>query len=65
MLEHDFLLLLDPKKIKIRLARKVKQRHFVYYNLVWIHQTLRVTPATEAGLMTSPMDIRDLVLLAT
>jgi IS1 family transposase len=37
--------------------------HFVYYNFVRIHQTLRVTPAMEAGLTASPMSIRDIVLL--
>ena len=36
--------------------------HFVYYNFVRIHQTLRVTPAMEAGLTASPMSIRDIVL---
>jgi IS1 family transposase len=38
--------------------------HFVYYNFVRIHQTLRVTPAMEAGLMESPMEIREIALLA-
>lgn len=37
--------------------------HFVYYNFVRIHQTLRVRPAMEAGLAVSPMDIRDIALL--
>ena len=37
--------------------------HFVYYNFVRIHQTLRVTPAMEAGLMASPMEIRDIIIL--
>jgi IS1 family transposase len=38
--------------------------HFVYYNFVRIHQTLRVTPAMEAGIETSPMTLRDIVLLS-
>jgi hypothetical protein len=38
--------------------------YFVYYNSVRIHQTLRVTPAMEAGLMASPMSVTDIVLLA-
>jgi hypothetical protein len=38
--------------------------HFFYYNFVRIHQTLRVTPAMEAGLISSPLDIRDIVLLS-
>jgi hypothetical protein len=37
--------------------------HFVYYNFVQIHQTLRVTPAMEAGLADSPMEIRGIALL--
>ncbi len=37
--------------------------HFMYCNFVRIHQTLRVTPAMEAGLMTSPWTIADLVAL--
>ena len=37
--------------------------HFVYYNFVRIHQSLRVTPAMEAGIVASPMSIRDIVLL--
>jgi hypothetical protein len=37
--------------------------YFVYYNFVRIHQTLRVTPAMEAGLSLSPMNIQDIMLL--
>jgi len=37
--------------------------HFGYYNFVRIHQTLRVTPAMEAGIMASPMEIRDIARL--
>jgi IS1 family transposase len=37
--------------------------HFVYYNFVRIHQTLRVTAAMEAGIAESPMEIRDITLL--
>jgi hypothetical protein len=36
---------------------------FVYYNSVRIHQTLRVTPAMEAGIMAIPMSVGDIVLL--
>lgn len=38
--------------------------HFVYYNFVKVHKTLRVTPAMEAGLAKKPMTIEDLVRLA-
>jgi IS1 family transposase len=37
--------------------------HFMYYNFVRIHKTLRVTPAMEAGLASSPWTIRDLCSL--
>jgi IS1 family transposase len=37
--------------------------HFMYCNFVRIHQTLRVTPAMEAGLVSSPWAISDLVAL--
>lgn len=35
--------------------------HFFYYNFVRVHQTLRVTPAMEAGLAKRPMTIEDLI----
>lgn len=37
--------------------------YFLYYNFCRIHQTLRVTPAMEAGLAASPWTIADLVSL--
>jgi len=39
--------------------------HFVYYNFCKIHQTLRVTPAMEAGLTQDIMEIEDIVLLTS
>lgn len=38
--------------------------HFVHYNWVRIHKSLRVTPAMEAGLTTELMTIADIVKLA-
>jgi IS1 family transposase len=38
--------------------------HFVYYNFVKIHKTLRVPPAMEAGLIKRLMTIEDVVRLA-
>jgi IS1 family transposase len=38
--------------------------HFVYYNFVKIHQTLRVAPAMEAKLIDRLWDISDIVKLA-
>jgi IS1 family transposase len=37
--------------------------HFVYYNFVKVHKTLRVTPAMEAGIAKRPMTIEDIVNL--
>ncbi len=37
--------------------------HFVYYNFVRIHKTLRVTPAMEAKLAKTPMTIEEIVRL--
>lgn len=37
--------------------------HFMYYNFVKVHQTLRVTPAMAAGLTDRLWDIADLVAL--
>lgn len=37
--------------------------HFMYCNFVCIHETLRVTPAMEAGLATNPWMIEELVSL--
>lgn len=38
--------------------------HFVYYNFVRIHKSLRVTPAMEAGLTKRFMSIKEIVNLA-
>ena len=38
--------------------------HFVYYNFVKIHKSLRVPPAMQAGLIKRLMTIEDLVRLA-
>lgn len=37
--------------------------HFVYYNFVRIHKTLRVTPAMQAGLTNDLMSIEEIVKL--
>ncbi|MFN7491600.1 MAG: IS1 family transposase [Cyclobacteriaceae bacterium] len=37
--------------------------HFVYFNFVKVHKSLRVTPAMEAGLAKKPMTIEDIVNL--
>lgn len=35
--------------------------YFAYYNFIRIHKSMRVTPAMEAGLVASPMDLEDIV----
>jgi hypothetical protein len=37
--------------------------HFMYYNFVRIHKTLRVTPAMEVGLTNKLWKIEDLIKL--
>lgn len=37
--------------------------HFMYYNFVRIHQTLRVTPAMAAGVTDKAWDVEDMVAL--
>ena len=37
--------------------------HFMYYNFVKVHQTLKVTPAMEAGLTDRLWDVADLVAI--
>jgi hypothetical protein len=37
--------------------------HFMYYNFVRIHQTLRVTPAMAAGVTDRPWSVEDIVML--
>jgi hypothetical protein len=38
--------------------------HFMYYNFVRIHQTLRVTPAMEAGITDRLWTMEDIAKLA-
>jgi len=37
--------------------------HFLYYNFMRVHKTLKVTPAMEAGIAKKPMEFKDLVRL--
>ncbi len=49
------------KKLANRIA--AISLHFMYYNFVRIHQTLRVTPAMSAGVATRVWEIADIVKL--
>jgi hypothetical protein len=35
--------------------------YYVYYNFCWVHQTLRATPAMEAGLADHVWSVEELV----
>jgi hypothetical protein len=48
---------------KIEMHAHMVALHFAYYDFCKIHQSLRVTPAMEAGLTSHPWDLRDLVSL--
>jgi IS1 family transposase len=48
---------------KVEMHAHAVALHFAYYNFVKIHQTLRVTPAMEAGLTDRPWNLSDLVAL--
>lgn len=48
---------------KVENHRFAMALHFVYYNFVKIHTTLRVTPAMEAGLTKDLMSLEDIICL--
>ncbi|UFW51228.1 hypothetical protein BaraCB756_09510 [Bradyrhizobium arachidis] len=37
--------------------------YFVWYNFIKQHKTLRMTPAIAAGLVSSPLEMNDIVML--
>ena len=52
-----------PKKLDN--LRAASALHFAYYNFCRIHQTLRVTPAMEAGLTGHVWGLDELVAIGT
>ena len=48
---------------KIEMHAHMVALHFAYYNFCKIHQTLRVTPAMEAGLSDHPWELVELIAL--
>ena len=46
---------------KIEKHRAAVALHFMYYNFCRVHQTLRVTPAMEAGVADSVWDLEDVI----
>jgi hypothetical protein len=57
-------------RLTIAFSKKIENHcltialHFVYYNFVKIHKTLRITPAMAAALTKRFMSIEDIVKLA-
>lgn len=49
---------------KLETLKRAVASHFMYYNFVRVHQTLRVTPAMEAGLLDHVWSLEELVGLA-
>ena len=50
---------------KVENLRAAMDLHFTHYNFVRFHRSIRCTPAMEAGVVSSPMTVRDLVEMAT
>ena len=46
---------------KVENLKAAVSLHFAHYNFCRIHQSLRVTPAMEAGIANEPLELRDLV----
>jgi hypothetical protein len=52
----------SPKKVE-NLVHAVSL-HFMYYNFGWIHRTLRVTPAMEAGVSGHVWSLEEIAALS-
>jgi len=53
----------QPYRKKVENHEAAVARHFVWYNFVRAHQTLRMTPAMEAGLADKVCSVVDIVRL--
>ena len=49
---------------KVENLKAAMDLHFTHYNFVRFHRSIRCTPAMEAGVVRSPLTVRDLVELA-
>jgi hypothetical protein len=56
-----FTRLTDAFSKKVENLAHAVSLHFMYYNFVRIHQTLRVSPAMEAGVTDRLWDIEDII----
>ena len=60
---HRFTRLTNGFSNKVENRMHAGALHFMYYNLVKVHQTLKITPAIEAGLTDRLWDISDLIAI--
>ena len=44
--------------------KRAMDLYFCYYNFVLFHRTIRMTPAMQAGVVSSPMTVKDFVEMA-
>ena len=49
---------------KLENLRAAMDLHFTHYNFVRFHKTIRCTPAMEAGVVSSPLTVKELVEMA-
>ena len=49
---------------KLESFKRAMDLYFCYYNFVRFHRTIRTTPAMEAGVVRSPMTVKDFVEMA-
>ena len=49
---------------KLENLKAAMDLHFVHYNFVRFHSTIRCTPAMEAGIAPSALTVKDLVEMA-
>jgi IS1 family transposase len=49
---------------KVENLKAAMDLHFTHYNFVRFHKTIRCTPAMEAGVVSSPLTVKELVEMA-
>ena len=60
---HRFTQLTNGFSKKVEMHANAVALHYGYYNFAKIHQTLRVTPAMEAGIADLVWSIEEIVAL--
>jgi len=49
---------------KVENLKAAMDLHFTHYNFVHFHRSIRCTPAMEAGVVSSPMTVKELIEMA-